>query len=278
MSQLGDILARLSPAGLKRATGELRGRPSAGFTLIEVLLAVSILAVITSIMWISVSNMFRTRDFMNERFERYQIMRVSMDRMARELASTYLAGPEHGGEPLPGEEEEAKQAQAESGSSQRMREPVQFGMIGRDDTLNFTTFAHIRTLAGEKASQHAEIGYFTERHRNDEGELVTALMRREDTTVDDDITDGGRIFTMIPNVEEVKFEFWDPGRVKVGTMEEMAEEGRWVDSWDTTRSEFAGRLPTRVRIQVTLPPMDERGREETFTIQSEIGATEVLEF
>ncbi len=259
----------------------LRQRPQAGFTLIEVLLAVSILAVITGIMWVSVSNMFQTRDFMQKRFQRYQTMRVSMDRMARELASAYVAGPEHGGEPLPGEEQDKNDSGDDSSGThvlQQLQDPVQFGMIGRDDRLDFTAFAHIRTLAGEKTSEHAEIGYFTERHRDDKGDLVTALMRREDTTLDDDITGGGRIYTMIPDIDDVQFEYWDPGPVKLGTMKEMAQEGKWVDEWDTTRTEFSGRLPTRVRITVTLPPMDEHGRKETFSIETELGSTEVLEF
>jgi general secretion pathway protein J len=257
-------------------------RAQAGFTLIEVLLAVTVLATLTAITWVGVSGMFSTRDYMTERFERYQIMRVAMDRMAREFSSAYLAGPEHGGEPLPGEEEEMQEAQDGNAGKvaqlQARREPVQFGMIGRDDEVNFTSFAHIRSIAGEKASQHAEIGYFTERKRDSRtGRLVNSLMRREDTTLDDDITDGGKIYTMIPNIEDVEFEYWDPGPPSVGTMEEMAE-GDWTDSWDTTKSEFAGRLPTRVRIRVTLPPQDERGDEEVFTIQTQLETTEVLEF
>lgn len=257
-------------------------RPQAGFTLIEILIAVAVLAMLTGITWVGVSNMFSTRDYMTERFERYQIMRVAMDRMTRELSSAYLAGPEHGGEPLPGEEEEFQEAQdGNAGTTAQLkarREPVQFGMIGRDDQLDFTSFAHIRSIEGERASQHAEIGYFTERKRDrDTGRLVTSLMRREDTSLDDDITDGGKIYTMVPNIESVEFEYWDPGPPSLGTMEEVAE-GDWSDSWDTTKSEYAGRLPTRVRIRVTLPPQDERGREEVFTIQTQIETTEVLEF
>jgi prepilin-type N-terminal cleavage/methylation domain-containing protein len=275
MNHASDILNRL-----KRAHRGLRRRPQAGFTLIEVLLAVMILATLTAITWVGVSSMFDTRDWMTERFERYQIMRVSMDRMAREFASSYLAGPEHGGEPIPGSEDQT-QKDPEGGSASQLQarqEPVQFGMIGRDDEVSFTSFAHVRSIAGERASQHAEIEYFTDRVRDSRtGELVLSLMRREDTSLDDDITDGGTIYTMIPSIESVEFEYWDPGPVEIGTMEEMAQ-GRWQDSWDTTKSEHAGRLPTRVRITVTLPPQDELGGEETFIIQTQIATTEVLEF
>jgi general secretion pathway protein J len=276
LRDLCDLRVESQPNG-----GHLFAHGRAGFTLLEVLLAVSLLAAITGIAWVGVTNMFHTRDWMTQRFERYQIIRVSMDRMAREMASTYIAGPEHGGEPLPGEEEEAREEEMErdpTGRSAAQREPVQFGLIGRDDEIHFTTFAHIRSLEGEKASQHAEIGYFIDRGRDrDSGRLVTRLMRREDTTLDDDITDGGTVYTLIPDIESVKFEYWDPGPVQMGTMEEMAE-GRWRDSWDTTRTEYGGRLPTRIRVTVTLPPQDPRGNEEVFTIQTQIETSEVLEF
>lgn len=250
----------------------------AGFTLIEVLLAISIMAAITGVMWVSIGAMFETRDYMDQRFERYQIMRVGMNRLAREIATAYIAGPANGGEPLPGKEGDALREQIESGQTRQLTEPVQFAMIGREESLNFTSLGHIRTLAGEPTSEHAEIGYYLERRRDDEGEWHDALMRREDTTLDDDITSGGQIYMMIPNVKKIEFEYWDTGPVKVGTMEEMVKEGRWIRTWDTTREEFAGRLPPRVRVQITLPSTDPRGRDEVFTMQTEIGITEVLEF
>ncbi|AWV87885.1 type II secretion system protein GspJ [Bradymonas sediminis] len=249
----------------------------AGFTLIEVLLAVSIMAAITGVMWVSIGAMFETRDYMDKRFERYQIMRVGMNRISREIATAYVAGPANGGEPLPGKEGDALREQIESGANRQLSEPVQFGMIGRENSLNFTSLAHIRTLAGEPASEHAEIGYFVERRRDDQGDWYDALMRREGTTVDDDITKGGQIYMMIPNVKKVEFEYWDTGPVKVGTMEEMVKEGRWIRTWDTTREEFSGRLPPRVRIKITLPSTDPRGPDEHFTLQTEIAITEVLE-
>jgi general secretion pathway protein J len=262
-------------------------RHDAGFTLIEVLITVSVIASLTAIMWVSISNMFETRDVVTERFERYQIMRVSMDRMSREISSAYLAGPEHGGEELPGEEEDPQAAAGQNpGGGESQEQPtqrdqdelIQYGMIGRDDEISFTSFSHVRTIEGEMSSQHAEIGYFLERRRSDEGRLVQSLMRREDVTPDDDLEDGGEVYTMIPDVEEIRFEYWDPGPVRLGTKEEVAEEGKWKDQWDTTKSEFAGRMPTRVRITVVLPPENERSEEKTFQTQAQLETTEVLEF
>ena len=257
-----------------------RAPHNAGFTLVEVLIAVGILAGISAAMGLSMQSMFSTRDYFEERYERFQIARNALNRMSAEIASAYMAAPEHGGEPIPGEEPDGQDT-SDDGQAELerlQREPIQFGFIGRDDTMSFSSFAHVRTQDGERNSHHAEIGYFVRREQDeDTGRQVQRLMRREDTTYDDDITKGGTIYVMIPEIEEVEFEYWDAGPVRLGTAEEIAQ-GRWVSEWDTTRTEFAGRLPTRVRIKVTLPPQSARSRADVFTTQAQLGVTEVLEF
>lgn len=258
-----------------------RAPHNAGFTLVEVMLAVAILASLTALMWASIANMFATRDVIEARTERYHQVRVTMNRMAKEIAAAYIAGPEFGAELLPGEEsmatmtvdEQMDEAKFQASGAQRF----QFGMIGRDGKLNFTTMAHVRTMDRERASDHAEIGYFTRTDRNEEGRMVKMLMRREDVSADDDLEKGGVVYKMLPELDKIEFEYWDPGPVKLGTFEELAQ-GRWVKDWDTTRRDQAGRLPTRVRIRLVLPPPNERSEPEVFVTQAEIATTEVLEF
>lgn len=252
-----------------------------GFTLVEVLIAISILVTLTAIVWASVMNIFETRDFIEERSERFQIVRLAMNRMATELSGAYIAGPEHGGEPIPGEEEQPDPSVSEGEERPRLRagfrDPVQFGMVGRQNYVHFTSFSHVRTMEGEKASHHAQIGYFTRRRTTQDGRSVLSLMRRESVNFDDDITRGGVVYLMVPEIESIRFEYWDPGTVELGTLREMAQ-GRWVSDWDTTRRDHAGRLPLRVRITMVLPAQGPRGRAETFTTQTTLHVTELLEF
>lgn len=256
-----------------------RASHNAGFTLVEVMLAVAILASLTALMWVSIANMFQSRDMIEERSARFQQIRVTMNRMVKEIASSYMGGPEFGAEELPGESEFAEEGDSEEAAMMAMLadEPIQLGMIGRDDELHFTTMAHVRTQEGERASDHAEIGYFIRSERNEEGRMVKKLMRREDVSTDDDITRGGVIYTMLSEVDEIEFEYWDAGRVELGTFEEIAE-GRWVREWNTTRRDHAGRLPTRIRIRLTLPPQNNWSEPEVFVTQAMVNTTEVLEF
>lgn len=249
-----------------------------GFTMVEVLLAITILASISALMGFTLNSVFTSKEYFQERFERYQIVRNAMNRMVSEFGSGYIAGPQHGGQEIPGEESD--QALLEDGGDAGALlsiDPIQFGFIGRDDQVSFTSFAHIRTQDGEKAGRHAEIGYFLRRAEDlKTGETVQQLVRREDVSYDDDITRGGVVYVMIPEVKDVKFEYWDPGAVRIGTVEELAE-GRWVNDWDTTRRDQAARLPTRIRITVTLPTQFGSG-DEVFVTQAFVNITEVLEF
>jgi prepilin-type N-terminal cleavage/methylation domain-containing protein len=258
---------------MTRRTRNISNR--AGFTIVEVMISIAVLASLTAVTWVSIANMYRTRDVVEARSLRHQQVRVTLDRMSSELASAYIAGPELGGKDIPGEEFQAVNDAEDM--ALRLQERVEFGMSGRDDRINFTTLAHTRTQPGERSSYHAEIGYFVRPGEREDGRIVDQLVRRQDTTLDDDIERGGIIYVMLPEVEDIEFEYWDPGPVRVGTFEEMAE-GRWVDEWDTSRREFAGRLPTRMRIRLVLPPGPFSTRNEVFTTQVELTTTEVLEF
>lgn len=251
----------------------------AGFTIVEIMIAIAILVTITGLTWTSISSMYKTRDIVEERTERYQVVRITMRRMASELASAYIAGEEFGGEPLPGEEfvEPNSEEELAAALAAAREEPIQYGMIGREDEINFSSFANQRTVESERASHHAEIGYFVRRERNDDGDMVNKLMRRADSTPDDDLTRGGVIYTMLEDIEEIEFEYWDAGTAELGTFEEIGQ-GRWVNSWDTTRREHAGRLPQRIRITLSLPAPGNSRAPEVFTTQTQINTTEVLEF
>lgn len=250
-------------------------RHNSGFTIVEVLLAIAIIASLTTLTWASISQMYKTRDIVEERSARYQAVRITMERMTQELSAAFIAGPEFGFEDIPGEE--LLEQNSESEVPLQPMEPKQSGMIGRDNRIAFTTFAHQRTFEGERAGNLSEIAYFLDSTRDDEGNLVNTLIRRQDTTVDEDLTRGGTRQRVLEGIEELSFEYWDAGETKLGTNEEVAQ-GRWVDSWDTTRREFAGRLPTRIKIKLVLPPQGMMRDNEVFTTQVQIQTTEVMDF
>jgi hypothetical protein len=220
--------------------------------------------------------MFQAREIFTKRAERDLVVRNAMSRIANEIAAAYMAGPEHGGGQLPGEALDPTQITEEM-RQRSTQEAFQFGFIGKDDRLDFTSFAHVRTRDDEPAGYHAEIGYEIRSRRGADGRLVRQLIRREDTTLDEDMTRGGKTFVLVPEVSKLRLSYWDAGVVGAGTVKEVAQ-GRWVSDWDTTRREYAGRLPTRVKVELWLPPVFGGGEDERYVTQVQIGATEVLEF
>lgn len=251
-----------------------------GFTMVEVMISMAILTSITVMTWAAVSSMFASKDLLTARAERYQEVRVTMDRIGEDLAAAYVAGPAFGGDEIPGEAlVRSTDADSDKDPLQNLlEEPIEYGFIARSEEINFTSFSHLRTQQNEKASRHSEIGYFIRDVRDeDTGDLVKRLMRREDTTPDNSLENGGSIFTLLEGIEKFELKYWDAGPTRLGTAEEVAE-GRWVDSWDTTRRDNSGRLPTRIKIRLELPPQPPNTRNEIFVTQVQLATTEILEF
>lgn len=282
--------------------GRRRTPANAGFTLIEVMLAIGILVSITVIVWGSIGLSFQARDHMVKSFDQFQSLRQGMDRMTRELSMAFIATHANRRENLPDpkgllEAELAASGEGEIDSAdQRLQDALadqiskqidqqkarknyyETAFIGKSQEVTFTSMAHVRTRADEKSSEQCEVSYFvrTSRRRQANGRLVRELVRREDISLDDDVEDGGVIYTLIDEVEDVKFEYWKSG--KEGDQE---DGGRWVDSWDSRKAEFRGTLPRRVRITVTVPrPGAERGdrNTRTFTTQAQIMMTSALAY
>ena len=99
-------------------------------------------------------------------------------------------------------------------------------------------------------------------------------MRREDVSLDDDVEQGGVIYVLIDDLEEVEFEYWEQG-----DQEDEEGGGKWVDRWDSRRSDQKARLPSRVRIVIKVAvPETDPVQYRTFTTQANIVMTEMLRF
>ena len=212
----------------------------AGMTLMEVLIAVTILGTVMIIVWASFSYSFDARERVETVFERYQIVRQGMARMSTELSMAFVTP--HGTEP--------------TGMEQRYKT----AFIGKSERIDFTSLSHQRVFENEKSSDQCEISYYVRSERNEEGDLVESLVRREDTTLDDDPEKGGTIMTLIPDIEEFELEYWDDQK-------EIAGEA-WTDEWDT-EGERQGQLPQRVRITIEFEhPLN--GKRVTMRTQTQL--------
>lgn len=221
----------------------LRRRNARGFTLIEIMLALAILATIIALTWSTVSSSFRFRAASLDKFERYRAVQQAMDRMSRELSMAFITNI--GRYP----------------TNDQGEVTYQTDFIGREDELTFTSLAHVRTRADEPAGEQVEISYRIESRRDEDGELREHLVRRAQAPIDDDPEEGGTLFVMLPDVERVRFEYWDGTR-------EIAGDA-WTRRWEAI-NDHDGALPARVRITIEVPhPLMER-ETLTFVTQTQI--------
>jgi general secretion pathway protein J len=191
-----------------------------GFTLIEVLVAIGIVALIALLIYSAFAGMSRSRNNMLAVSERYQAGRAAMQRIARELSGAYMSGHKN---------------------FMRLQNQPQTGMVGkkgRPDSIDFTSFSHQRLQENRHESDQVELGYYGSRNR-ETGNLN--LVRRAARTIDSDMTRGGVVETMVEDVDDFELRYLDP----------ITNE--WQDSWDSTQSaaQFA-RLPSQIWVTLVL--------------------------
>lgn len=215
-------------------------RPAAGFTLIELMLAIAILALITTLMWSSFSQASRNKKRVEAQQERTHTVRTALLRMARELEMSFLSESEEPDATLP---------------------RTQFLGVSRPDVdeLWLTSFAHQRLRAGAPESDAAAIGYFGE--RDPEDRRVLNLMRKESRRlVPKDPHDiPGETYVLCPDIVRLKFSYYD------------YHKKEWQDAWD---SKVMGQnfLPSHVHIALTV--LDDQGREQTYATDARIQLTD----
>ncbi|MCE9666693.1 GspJ family type II secretion system protein [Myxococcus stipitatus] len=213
-------------------------RRARGFTLMEVMVAVAITALMGTVVAMAFQSGLAAKDSVEAEADRYRQVRVAMNRMTREIGSAFVSA----------------RYDLKRYRDQQDR-PTNF--IGESDRLLFTTFAHQRLYTDVKESDQAVVEYFVEPTSDKTARGRMDLMRRVDPNVGGERMDrGGTTDVLLEGVKKLEFEYWN------------TEKKEWDDEWDTRRTEQKSILPTRVRI--TLYAVDETGKEARYTTQARI--------
>lgn len=212
-------------------------RHARGFTLMEVMVAVAITALMGTVVAMAFQTGITAKDTVETDADRYRQVRVAMNRMAREIGSAYVS---------------------DRFDLKRFRDqndrPTNF--VGERDKLMFTTFSHQRLYTDVKESDQAVVEYFVEASTDRAASGRQDLKRRVNPNVDDRMDRGGTTDTLFEGVKGLEFEYWN------------SEKKEWDDEWDTRRTELKAILPTRVRVTVTA--VDETGKEARYSTQARI--------
>ncbi|MCP3097675.1 prepilin-type N-terminal cleavage/methylation domain-containing protein [Myxococcus sp. K15C18031901] len=212
-------------------------RRSRGFTLMEVMVAVAITALMGTVVAMAFQTGLAAKDTVETEADRYRQVRVAMNRMTREIGSAFVSA----------------RYDPNRFRDQQDR-PTNF--VGEGDRLLFTTFAHQRLYTDVKESDQAVVEYFVEPSSDKQAKGRMDLMRRGNPNVGDRMDRGGTTDVLLEGVKKLEFEYWN------------TEKKEWDDEWDTRRTEQKSILPTRVKVTVYL--VDETGKEARYTTQARI--------
>ena len=196
--------------------------PQKGFTIIEVVIAVGLLATVSVSLFVTMSRSFRVKENMTTLSERYHEGRQVMRRITREIRMSFLRA-----QPPEDVQEEGP--------------AVLTRFLGEEDEIYFANTAHIRLRAEGRESDQAEVAYFLKRPSYDTPYRGQTLFRRESRRIDDRPDRGGSIWPVVDGVKSFKLEYWDDAK-EIG-------DNAWQRSWDSDDNQL---LPARVRITLEL--------------------------
>lgn len=194
-----------------------------GFTLIEILMAVAILAVAAVLVLGSMQGSVRMQDSSRKISDANLAAVTTMRRMVSELNMAFYVSS----------------VSEDVAENREIRYRTIFD--GKREEITFTTMAYQQRFSDEAGGDQAAISYRIERRRDRKGQNRSVLIRREEAPIDDRPERGGRITEVLENVKRIRFEYWDPER-------EIGDDA-WVNQWDVSKQQDE-QLPSRVRIQL----------------------------
>ena len=209
-----------------------------GFTLLEIILAVTILALVGTMIYGGFSQTALNKARVETDVDHSRVVHMTLQRMARELTMAYVS------------------THVNPSLDLRVSNTAFIGKDnGSEDRIDFTSFSHRRLYRDARESDQNEISYFVAPHPDDPD--INVLARREQNRIDDDPRRGGKSQILIEGIKEFNVEYFDP----------LLSE--WVQAWDTINTlQQPNRLPTQVRIRLGV--QDPRRPDETQTFGTRV--------
>jgi general secretion pathway protein J len=205
-----------------------------GLTLLEVMVAVAILAMVAVLTYGAFDGLSRGKKSLGRVNDRYHQGRSALARMTSELSSAFLSMHQ------PPVEAQIRRLTIFAGSN---GSPA--------DRIDFTSFSHRRLTKDSRESDQNEISYFGSPDPNVSGKVD--LARRESTTIDLEPKRGGEVDVLVEDIESFEVKYLD------------ATTGMWTETWDSSQATGQpARLPFEIKITLALKSGGE-GKPVVFT-------------
>lgn len=208
----------------------------AGFSLIEVLIAVLLLGMLGAALVSTLNSTLNVKDKVDIISNRFHLARQAMERMANEISMAYISAQKNVSIPI-----------------------VETKFKGEKDKIAFDAFGHVPHIKNAKESDQREISYFLD---EDERSGKQSLMRKIRNNISLKLGEEGAVDTLCPDVKSLEFKYWND-RIQ-----------DWSDQWGTEGLDAQKTLPSR--IQITMVAVVENEIEQKFMTQTEIWLTKPI--
>ncbi len=156
-----------------------------GFTLIEIMIAFAIAAIVMSIVSYTLISVMENREYLEKETDFYQSAQLILDMISKDFACAFVSARE----------------------DYRIFTGEDSSYIGDDrDRVDFTALSHFSWKKDAKESDQCEVGYFV---LDVAEEKTNFLMRRYDATIDDEPRDGGQAMELLQNVKSFNVRYYD---------------------------------------------------------------------
>ena len=263
---------------------------SAGFTLIEVMITITILGTLTVLVAQSMQTAIKSKAKLQTQIDAVSRMRDAMRLLQRDVNLAYhyrdvekeieaiikkKNNPNAGapgvpgapgmpisqvpGQPVGPDPDQIGSVMPNGERREVVRKDPATHFVGNGEALNFVTMNNARTVRDSQSADFTEVGYELKdcKSLKEDGGNSKCLWRRSSPLVDLDVTKGGSEIVLLENVTEFKLRYIGKGKQE------------WVSDWRTdaggdgvTKNNF----PTAVEISLTLTKK-EKGRDKKYSMQ-----------
>ncbi len=230
-----------------------------GFTLIEVMIAMAILAVLSILTAQTMRAGIQDRDTVSAEISRESKVADALRIIRNDINSAYhyrdiyvtimnnaakpdpKPTPANGqpqidptsGQPIPPQTEANNQpvvpGSAEAAATPRPTPAVTTGFVGDSESIYFSSLSNVRTVQDEQTSDQAKIGYFVkscQAHTGTKTGPAKCLYRAVSPFLDENIDRPGQETVLLEHVEQFKLRYLGPGH----------DDLEYVDSWKTGKN------------------------------------------
>jgi prepilin-type N-terminal cleavage/methylation domain-containing protein len=255
-----------------------------GFTLIEVMIALTIMAALTILTTQAIRSSVSNKEKFQSDLNREAAVRDSLRIMERDInlafhhrdvltdmvnqAETASAQPAAGapgtvggaGQPTAAQLAAEQQLAAANATAQKRTPPPEYtAFLGEEDNLTFTSLSNVRMQKDSPESDEAVIGYALKDCKTTstgKSDRAKCLFRRISPNITEDITQGGTETVLLEYVETFTLRYLGPG------------SDEWQKEWKTKTSKSDGKADFPYAVEITLRTHNKRDpKDKPFNMQ-----------